>query len=507
MKTEEYIEEIRKSEGLQNAILRKIAVDDRNREADFYLVTDRTYSVNDEEHALSVTEKYLPAGTVVTVHIAKLVADEELITRRITEILKEKFPAAASFVTNEDISVEMTEGGARFYIEIGVKERGLFEAGNILDSVAEGLQKTFCGSFIGNVRTVEREEEEFVPDEYIPPAEYLLPVRVFNIEKYSKIDGGEKAVRAVYMSDLREGENVSICGEITDVYEKTTTAGKPFFIFTVNDTTAAIKATYFSKKKTVEEIRKLKAGDKIVLSGDYTPYKGNLSFTAKYINMGSYPENFVPEEKPSHGVPPTYQAVTPESFTDYNQSGLFEADRSGGWLNGKTFVVYDIETTGLTSSPALGAKMDAIIELGAVKIIDGEVKEKFSTFVKADRRLSAEIISLTGITDDMLVGAPDISVVIADFYKFSDGSAMVGHNALLFDSRFINYYAGLNDFSFKNKIYDTLNMAQKHLRLSNYKLNTIADHYGVKFNHHRAFDDALATAKIFLAMVREGFLP
>jgi len=83
----------------------------------------------------------------------------------------------------------------------------------------------------------------------------------------------------------------------------------------------------------------------------------------------------------------------------------------------------------------------------------------------------------------------------------------VGHNALLFDSRFINYYAGLNDFSFKNKIYDTLNMAQKHLRLSNYKLNTIADHYGVKFNHHRAFDDALATAKIFLAMVREGFLP
>lgn len=373
----------------------------------------------------------------------------------------------------------------------------------MLDVVAEELSKRFCGSFIGNVRAVERKKEEFVPDSYIPPEEFEIPIRVFPVTQYVEIDGGEKPKYATYIADVAgENDDLTLCGEITDVREKETSSGKPFFIFNIDDRTGTMKVTYFSKKKSIEKVKELKVGDRIICRGDYTAYRDNLSYTARYINRGSYPENFVPEAKAKKGVPGVYKKVFPEAFTDYNQDDLFSSDEVPPFLKNNEFVVYDIETTGLNNT-GLGGTMDAIIELGAAKIKNGAICEKFSTFVAADRKLSPEIIKLTGITDDMLKGAPDIKDVIADFYKFCDGACMVGHNSIGFDIKFINFYANRNDYAFKNKQYDTLHMSQKNLHLSNYKLNTIADHYGISFNHHRAFDDALATAKIFINLVKE----
>ena len=110
-------------------------------------------------------------------------------------------------------------------------------------------------------------------------------------------------------------------------------------------------------------------------------------------------------------------------------------------------------------------------------------------------------------TDDMLRGAPDIKDVVADFYKFAHGSILVGHN-VQFDWKFIRYYGEKEGFLFDQRQYDTIAFAQELLRLSNYKLNTVADHFGFTFNHHRAYDDAFVTAKIFKELVRiKGGLP
>ena len=148
-------------------------------------------------------------------------------------------------------------------------------------------------------------------------------------------------------------------------------------------------------------------------------------------------------------------------------------------------------------------KMDKIIEIGAVKIVNGEMTEKFSSFVACKERLSQEIINLTGIHDADLVGAPEVDKVLADFYKFTDGAYLVGHN-VTFDYRFVHYYGEKNGYMFDKKTYDTLALAQEVLRgqLANYKLNTIADYYGFTFNHHRAFDDACVTAKVFIELVK-----
>jgi len=119
-------------------------------------------------------------------------------------------------------------------------------------------------------------------------------------------------------------------------------------------------------------------------------------------------------------------------------------------------------------------------------------------------------VELTGIKDADLVGAPPVGQVMADFFKFCDGCLLVGHN-VNFDYDFVSHYAEQEGYYFSQKRYDTVSLAHEVLRtagLNNFKLNTIADHYGFVFQHHRAFDDALVTAKIFIELLKQrGELP
>lgn len=199
-------------------------------------------------------------------------------------------------------------------------------------------------------------------------------------------------------------------------------------------------------------------------------------------------------------APAFYRTVRPEPCGDFVQTDLFAHEALPAALTEHDFVVFDLETTGFNNT-AVGGVMDSIIEIGAVKIRKGRIFEKFSTFVAYDKKLSAEIVRLTGITDEMLVGAPPIAKIVPDFYKFCEGCYLVGHN-VTFDYRFIEFYAEKERYAFTQKRFDTLALGQELLRLSNYKLNTLADFYHITFNHHRAFDDALATAKIFIELVK-----
>lgn len=497
MRSEEYLNEIRRSAGLRRAVLRKIAVDGQN--VVFYLATDLHYSPKDEENALAVSARYVPQGFTANVSIVKSVPDAESVRKRITEVLSSRFPAAAAFVSPQDIEVIKDESGGRFFLDVGATERGMFSSGAILDALNADLQRSFCGTWFGNVRAVEKEVAE-IEREAPPPAEEVIAPRFFPITDYAPIDGA-KPQRAIYIADLTdETKDVTVCGQVTYIQERETSKGKPYFSFTISDGSAQIRISYFTKKTTVEKVRGIKQGDSVCLTGDNELFNGGLSFRAKAIDYGAPPAGFVPEARPSRPVPPAYKKVFPQPASDFRQAMLFGETPLPQDFIGKEFVVFDLETTGLNNTSA-GA-IDRIIEVGAVKIKDGKICEKFSSFVACPVKLSREIISLTGIDDSMLVGAPDISDVIADFYKFSYGCGLVGHN-VQFDYRFIRYYGEKEGYLFEQKQYDTVTLAQELLLLSNYKLNTVADHYGFTFNHHRAYDDAFVTAKIFIELIKE----
>lgn len=162
------------------------------------------------------------------------------------------------------------------------------------------------------------------------------------------------------------------------------------------------------------------------------------------------------------------------------------------------FVVFDIETTGLDS------KKNHITEIGAVKVENGVIVDRWSSFVNPCEPIPKKIVDLTGITDSMVKDAPKIEEILGDFFDFCKGCVLVAHNAA-FDTGFIKEAAALHGFEYNFCCLDTLILARcMYPELPNFRLDTLARHLNVILdNHHRAVDDAKATADAFVKMIAE----
>ncbi len=154
---------------------------------------------------------------------------------------------------------------------------------------------------------------------------------------------------------------------------------------------------------------------------------------------------------------------------------------------------FDIETTGFSSIK------DAIIEIGAVKVTDGKITDRFSTFVNPKRPIPFEITNLTSITDEMVMDSPTIDVVLPQFLEFAGDGVLVAHNAG-FDVGFIEQNCRSLGLSDEFVYLDTVALARVLLpTLSKYKLNIVAKALNISLeNHPRAVDHAEATAEIFV---------
>ena len=182
------------------------------------------------------------------------------------------------------------------------------------------------------------------------------------------------------------------------------------------------------------------------------------------------------------------------------------------------FVVFDTETTGL--SPA----KDRIVELSAIRFVDGIPTEIFETFINPEREISPETSAINHITNDMVADAPIISEVLPSFEAFVGKSPLVAHN-LEFDIKFL-YYSGSNITDTPRKYYDTLAQSQKMLKKMKYKYNreygiweenynsdwdvidhklgTVAEYFDITFPcQHRASGDAMVAGKVFLKLIEK----
>lgn len=160
------------------------------------------------------------------------------------------------------------------------------------------------------------------------------------------------------------------------------------------------------------------------------------------------------------------------------------------------FVVFDIETTGF--SPV----NNRIIEIGAVKVSEGKIVDRYSTFVNPKVPIPFEIEKLTSIRDDMVVDAPAIEVILPEFLEFCEGCVLVAHNAS-FDMSFIIENSRRLGYPTEYTYVDTVGIARVLLpNQAKHTLDAVAKTLGVSLeNHHRAVDDAEATAHIFVKMI------
>jgi DNA polymerase III epsilon subunit family exonuclease len=162
------------------------------------------------------------------------------------------------------------------------------------------------------------------------------------------------------------------------------------------------------------------------------------------------------------------------------------------------FVVFDLETTGCSTPPC------RIIEIGAYRVRGGKVADEFQTLIDPETPIPYFIMNLTGITNDMIYGAPKFADVAHDLLNFIGDSVLVAHNSG-FDMRFLNVEIGrlFKGYRVANPCLCTVQLSRKLLPdIRNHKLKTVAEHYSIDLtNHHRASADAYATAHIFVNLL------
>jgi len=162
------------------------------------------------------------------------------------------------------------------------------------------------------------------------------------------------------------------------------------------------------------------------------------------------------------------------------------------------FVVFDLETTGAKAPPC------RITEIGAFRVSRAVITEKFHTLVNPEIPIPPFITALTGISDSMVKDAPLFADIADQLLEFLDDSILVAHNAP-FDMHFLNHEISrvYGEYRMANPCLCTVQLSRKLLpHIENHKLKTVAEHYSIALvNHHRASDDARATAEIFVNLI------
>ncbi|MCL1792511.1 MAG: PolC-type DNA polymerase III [Oscillospiraceae bacterium] len=215
-------------------------------------------------------------------------------------------------------------------------------------------------------------------------------------------------------------------------------------------------------------------------------------------NVQGFPEAMLASEKLKLKEGESFKILYGIEGYLLDDTGNFIVGKANAKFNEDTFVIFDIETTGLSPNKC------GITEIGAVKVKEGEIIEEFSTFVNPQMPIPQETVKLNGITDETVKNAPKTKEALKKFFDFAGDFMLVAHNAN-FDIGFIKKYASVCKYDFTNPYLDTLAMSRNiNKDLKRHSLDALVEFYKIEdFQHHRACDDARALALIFINMVEQ----
>lgn len=362
---------------------------------------------------------------------------------------------------------------------------------------------------------------ELAKTDYIPRLEeflrnkYLEQIKL-NIERTELTSGGgaESSARSEYavadvtpvigdfapktarsISSLTDSEyNVAVCGVFVMPTAFTSKSGKRYERFLLYDGQTSLQCRFSPNGgQSIVKPELLNKSVCVLGNVEYDKMRNEATMFMRELSLCGADIKITPSPE----CPKRYERVTPEQHLEFVQSSMFDnnAERLPDALKG-SFVVFDFETTGLS------VLYDKPTELGAVKITDGKIIETFSTFIDPKRPIPPVVSEKTGITDDMVKGQPLFEDVIPDFYKFTYGCSLVCHN-IAFDFPFLISGGNGAGYAFGDrKTFDTMAIAPSALPgISRLSLDSVLEALGLTNDSaHRAWADALATAKAFIAM-------
>ncbi len=496
--SDEFIADIRAlDERLKNIRISKIEIDKERYAIKYNFICDSLVDKELQDKILTETEKITAkVFRTVEISVSKIVSNDQLVNNEIYNFLTKKYPSITIFLKPTDVRSVVYGDTVKYVVRLTKDGVDYVSKNGVLNKINDYLSTKFCSDFAGTTEEKEAEDTvSLISDEVYAGELEKIEYRTIKVNGVVPIDDPTIGDTALYIEDAVNGE-VVVCGKITDIVERETKNGKPFFVIHLDDTTGRTSGVYFSKKATYSKIKGLKVGEAIIARGNLGDYNGRRSFTFDKINYCVFPEDFVKKDRFKKTAPKNYKLIFPEPANTVKISSVFDDLNIPDELMENEYVVFDLETTGLD------LMNNGITEIGAVRVKNGKVTEQFTTLVKPDYPITAEIVAITGITEKMVKDSPKIGAVIPDFMKFIEGAILVAHNAE-FDVKFIKRFAGAEEYEVKNKVLDTVEIARSTLPyLKHFDLHTIAEHFNITFHHHRALSDAYATAEAFIEMMK-----
>ncbi len=476
-------------------------------------------TAEDKNLIIKHTTTFLDIKSKVDIKIKKSFMDKELIFKSCIKFFSENAKSIVDNINEKTLHIDVKDKTATITIDTASHLADYLAQKDIRMELQTYLNVYYCGSFIIKVNNCLEEEDstEFLSQRQkrIEEISYATAFtynqnRRFDVTNVRQLFGDEIDIMPEHIVE-GEADNRIFAGKIKYLTQRIfkkkkkdkdgneTEEDKPYFTFTLQDGVKFMSASYFPTKANYHKMNLLEDGMTVLVKGDVKIFREKFSLSVKAISLCDIGGD-KPKETSFKKAVSGYNFIAPEPYVSTSQDYLF-ADKKEEEVPeaaiGKTFVVFDLETTGLLP------EKDEIIEIGAVKVVDGKITETFWCFVKPSFPIPAESTAINNITNEMVSNAYSINQVFPDFYKFCEGSIMLGHNALEFDFKFVDNIAKKMGYKMPEERMDTIVMSREklsHLRFHN--LKTICGYLGVKLEGaHRAINDTIATAQVFLKLL------
>ena len=443
------------------------------------------------------------------VKFLKAYVEEKLIRKSISQFFEDKFKLLNTYIHDEDVELQISNIDVLMNIKASPRIAEFFISNKVSSQLSAFLKDNYLVEFNINLEICENKVEE-VDIESVPLKTSARRVQRYSVQIIKEVVGKDIPPSPEYISYITSPKNaVIVAGYISNLARRDFTikkgarAGlqKAYFTFNICDGKGKLDCIFFCPKRYEKDLEALEENMFLLLHGD-VKFGLNANKLVLYVDKIALAseeegETLLDDEKEEEN----FKEVEIERLNATEQDSMFgRVVKYNQKIMTHTFVVFDLETTGLNTD------LDQIIELGAVKIENGNIVEKFSTFVKPTTEIPYEVTRLTHITNEMVEDAPPVEAVIAKFYEFTRGCVLSGHNVINFDIKFIKRFGQIQNLIFDNDVIDTINEARvSRLKISRFNLGTVTKALGIELKDaHRAWNDAFATAQVLLKLNELG---
>lgn len=460
------------------------------------------YTLQDSQKIQLAVEKFVENRCLVQIKIKKQIVSADTCEFIIRKILTENAIYSTIFnldnmqvkLSNSmDCSVDLMVDKSGFDSE--EKQKFEFVCEESLKPLGVNSVEFKYGNFSRNYEQLLNSRKEAFDEELVDEP---IVVKVSFVKNYlGKMDDPCDVLLPEFVQSGQK--NIFVCGTFSNLQEFTrkkegSDKESKYYKFILNSEESKIECVCFLKNG--QDLANLEEGQKVVVLADSDDFRGNISLRVRGLSLCKF--DFPPKKVKT--VNKNYRLIKPEPYISKEQISFLETNEqiTNEYLLNNNFVVFDLETTGLNFNNC------KIIEIGAVKVEKGKITQTFSTFVNPQCHIPEDATKKNNITDDMVKDAPTFEQVFPDFFKFIEGSTLVAHN-INFDLPFISYYAKLIGYVIENPTQDTYLIVQKHLgQLRNFRLATVCEFLGVSLiGAHRALNDTVATAKVFIKLIEK----